>query len=329
MHKNMHKPFNILRSFLGLFLIMLLQACSTFVTEVDGATEEESSVPNTEIYLAEISFPDNKFTLSKAINITQNPGYDNQPHFLPGDNSLLFTSVRGVEYDNPQSDIFAYTFENSSTSQITATPESEYSPTLTPNEENISVVRVDMDGEQRLWEFPINSDTVTNAETSLVFPEITRVGYHVWRNQNEAFLFLVDENSEGNEHTLVKAMRGQKDSELITSKIGRSLTIQPNNDALIYVDKTFEDTWNIKRYDLTKQFSEILLPTLGGSEDLVWLDGSHLLMAKGQDILMRTIDDKYTDWLKLADANSLGISGVITRIAVSPGQNYIAIVVSE
>ena len=52
-------------------------------------------------------------------------------------------------------------------------------------------------------------------------------------------------------------------------------------------------------------------------------------MAKGQDILMRTIDDKYTDWLKLADANSLGISGVITRIAVSPGQNYIAIVVSE
>ena len=53
---------------------MLLQACSTLVTEVDGITEEESSVPNTEIYLAEISFPDNKFTLSKAKNITQKPG---------------------------------------------------------------------------------------------------------------------------------------------------------------------------------------------------------------------------------------------------------------
>ena len=329
MYKNIQNPLYTLRIFLGLFLIVLLQACTMLETELDEASEEESSIPNTEIYLSKISFPDNKFTLGQAKNITQNPGYDNQPHFLPGNNSLLFTSVRGEQANSPQSDIYAYTFESSSTSQITATPESEYSPTLTPNGKSISVVRVDMDGEQRLWEYPINSETVTNTEASLVFPEITRIGYHVWRNQNEAFLFLVDEDSEGSEHTLVKAMRGQKNSELITSKIGRSLTMQPNNEALIYVDKTFEDTWNIKRYDLTEKFSEILSPTLDGSEDLVWLDDSHLLMAKDQNILMRTVDDKYVDWLKIGDANSLGISGEITRLAVSPDQNYIAIVVTE
>ncbi len=322
----MNKKSLISRLFSACVLLGLLAACTTLET---ADKEDAESIPNTEIYLAEISFPTNKFTISAAKNITQNTGYDNQPHFLPGSNSLLYTSVRDVESENPQSDIYAYTFESDSTSQITSTPENEYSPTLTPNGQSISVVRVDMDGEQRLWEFPISSTTVTNADYHEVFPEVTRVGYHVWRNQDEAFLFLVDANPDGEEHTLVKATRGQIKSELITSKIGRSLSMQPNNDALIYVDKTFDDMWNIKRYDIEKQFSEILLATLEGSEDLVWLDNSHLLMAKNQSIFMHTVDDKYADWLKLADAESLGISGEITRLAVSPDQKYIAIVVTE
>ena len=322
----MNKNSLISRLFSTCVLLGLLAACTTLET---ADKEDAESIPNTEIYLAEISFPANKFTISAAKNITQNMGYDNQPHFLPGNNSLLYTSVRDVESENPQSDIYAYTFESDSTSQITDTPENEYSPTLTPNGETVSVVRIDMDGEQRLWEFPISSTTVTNVDYGQVFPEITRVGYHVWRNQNEAYLFLVDENSEGDEHTLVKASRGLNDIELITSKIGRSLTMQPGNDALIFVDKTFEGMWNIKRYDIEKQFSEILLSTLDGSEDLVWLDDSHLLMAKDQNIFMHTVDDKYADWLKIADAESLGISGEITRLAVSPDQKYIAIVVTE
>lgn len=322
----MNKYFLILRFFSACLLVSLLQSCTTVAIDDN---QVDDSIPNTEIYLAAISFPENKFTISKAKNITQNTGYDNQPHFLPGGNSLLYTSVRNINNENPQSDIYAYTFESDSTSQITTTPENEYSPTLTPNGQSISVVRVDMDGEQRLWEFPISSTTVTNADYRQVFPEVTRVGYHVWRNQNEAFLFLVDENPDGEEHTLVKVIRGQEKSELITSRIGRSLSMQPNNDALIYVDKTFEDMWNIKRYDLKKEFSEILLATLDGSEDLVWLDDSHLLMAKGQSIFMHTVDDNYADWLKLADAESLGISGEITRLAVSPDQKYIAIVVTE
>lgn len=319
-----------LNTFLALLLISGLFACASVDNGSSSELKEASdAVPNTEIYLAKISFPDNKFTIGKALNITHNPGYDNQPYFLPGNNSLLYTSVKNLEAENPQSDIYAYTFESASTTQITATPESEYSPTLTPNGQAISVVRVDMDGEQRLWEFPIKTETVTNSDYRQVFPEIMRVGYHVWRNQDEAFLFLVDENLEGDEHTLVKAVRGKKDADLITTKIGRSLTIQPNNEALIFVDKTSEETWNIKRYDLEKQFSEILLSTLEGSEDLVWLDDSYLLMAKGQEIYMRTIDDEYAEWLLLADAKSMGISGDITRLAVSPDKTYIAIVVSE
>ena len=135
----------IISIFSSWFLISLLQACAT---ELPIESEVNNTIPNTEIYLAEISFPENKLTIGKAINITQNPGYDNQPYFLPGNNSLLYTSVKNLEDEKPQSDIYAYSLKSASTTQITATPESEYSPTLTPSGEFISVVRVDSDGEE-------------------------------------------------------------------------------------------------------------------------------------------------------------------------------------
>jgi len=329
--REMQQIIKVIHHISLLFLVSLMFACAN-MDNVDSPVETNEpvvAIPNTEIYVAELSFPENKFTIGKAVNVTRNSGYDNQPVFLPGNDLFLFTSVRNNQEGESQTDIYSYSLNSQNIDRVTNTPESEYSPTLTPNSNTISVVRVDLDGEQRLWEFPIKPEVVTNDDTTLVFSDITRIGYHVWRNQNEAFLFLVDENAEGDEHTLVNAKRNQKNAELITSKIGRSLTMQPNKDALIYIDKTFTDIWNIKRYDLRTDFSEILLSTLDGSEDLVWLDDSHLLMAKDQEIYMHTIDDKYADWIKLADANSLGIQGTITRLAVSPEQDYIAIVVSE
>ena len=40
-------------------------------------------------------------------------------------------------------------------SQVTNTPEAEYSPTVTPDRRHISVIRVEADGTQRLWRFAI------------------------------------------------------------------------------------------------------------------------------------------------------------------------------
>jgi len=191
------------------------------------------------------------------------------------------------------------------------------------------VVRVDEDGEQRLWEFPILSSVVTNKEVQQIFPGITRVGYHVWKNQNDAFLFLVDENSQGEEHSLVSVTRGELEASKITTNIGRSLTIQPNTGALVFVDKTFNDDWSLKRLDSERDLAEIILPTLNDSEDMVWMDEDYLLMARGSSIYMHSIEDKYTDWLEVANSAKTGITGSITRLAVSPNRKWLAIVVTE
>src|SRR5258708_9148051 len=86
-----------------------------------------------------------------AVDITNNPGYDNQPFFTPDGKAVLFTSVRA---GGTQTDIYKYDIAAKTIAQITSTPESEYSPTITPAGK-LSVVRVELDADktQRLWQF--------------------------------------------------------------------------------------------------------------------------------------------------------------------------------
>ena len=58
----------------------------------------------TDIYLFSFKIDQNQFTLSNARNITNSPGYDNQPYFLPDGKSLLYSSDDGFG----QTDIYRY-----------------------------------------------------------------------------------------------------------------------------------------------------------------------------------------------------------------------------
>src|SRR5215472_4877018 len=50
--------------------------------------------PDTEIYLLPMKIADGAITLGAPADITNNPGYDNQPFFTADSRSILFTSVR-------------------------------------------------------------------------------------------------------------------------------------------------------------------------------------------------------------------------------------------
>lgn len=296
----------------------------------DESESDDNAIPDSDIYVAALQFRPGVFELGAPVNITNNPGYDNQPFFLPDNNTILFTSRRGKAPQNEQSDIYAYQINSKQTIQMTQTPESEYSPTLTPSGEGISVVRVEMDSMQRLWEFPIQGGMATNENFEVVFPEVNLVGYHAWVDADNAMVFLVDPDPEGDNHTLEKASRIKSKTQKVATKIGRSLVMQPENKALSFIDKSNDKKWLVKRYDIQRNLAVEMLPAVPGSEDVAWLDANHLIMAKGQNIYINTTDRKYGDNWQIVAANATNnINGEISRLAVSPDQKWLAMVVTQ
>jgi hypothetical protein len=113
--------------------------------------------PDTEIYLAPLKSANGQITVGTPANITNNPGYDNQPFFTPDGASILFSSRRGTSpaiRDNPsapQTDIYRYEIASQAIVRVTQTPENEYSPTPMLDGVRISTLTQDAGGRQLLW----------------------------------------------------------------------------------------------------------------------------------------------------------------------------------
>src|ERR1700760_4851316 len=71
--------------------------------------------PSTDIYLARLRVEHGTVSVGPPVNITDRPGYDNQPSFTPDSKSILFTSVRA----DAQADIYRYDLTSRSTTQVT------------------------------------------------------------------------------------------------------------------------------------------------------------------------------------------------------------------
>ena len=182
--------------------------------------------PATEIYLVAWSFDKAKTVVGAVVNISNSPGYDNQPSFLPDGSGILFTSNR----DGKQTDIYRYDFAAKSVTQLTHTSEGEYSPLVTPDGKSFSVIRTEADGTQRLWRFDLDG---TNPR--LVLENVKPVGYHVWIDATHLALFVL--GGQGQPSTLQLADTTTGKAEVIDSRIGRSLHRRPGTGTISYVSQ--------------------------------------------------------------------------------------------
>ena len=105
------------------------------------------SQPNTEIFLFDLKTNNNVIELSNKRNISANDGYDNQPSFLDN-NTIVYAGTR-----NGQTDIVKYFINYDSKIFINHTEGGEYSPLKIPNKKEVSAVRLDQNGLQRLYTY--------------------------------------------------------------------------------------------------------------------------------------------------------------------------------
>jgi dipeptidyl aminopeptidase/acylaminoacyl peptidase len=299
---------------LCLLFLSLAAICTCTTAHAQTPTPTPAATPPaSDIYIFDLRVKKDEVKLGEPRKITSYAGYNNQPFFLPDGRSILYTSIR-----NGQADIYHYDIRTGVTEQVTNTTESEYSPTLMPDGKNISVVRVEADGTQRLWKFPLTG----SGAPSLILENIKPVGYHWWLDKNRLALFIL--GGTGKPHTLQIADVGSGKAEVITENPGRILRLVPHQNKLSFVHKISDQEWLIKTFDLkTKQIST-LIKTLPGSEDYAWTPSGALLMAKDAKIFKwNPLSDK--DWVQVADFSGAGLKS-LTRIAVSPKGDRIAIV---
>lgn len=242
-----------------------------------------------------------------ARNLTDRPGYDNQPSFSPDGRRVLYTSARGG-----QTDIYQYTLETGVASALTATPESEYSPLIMPDGLAFAVVRVEADSTQRLWAFALDGQIAVP-----LLAEVRPVGYHAWADTTDVVLFVL-----GSPPTLQLADTRTGTSRVVARAVGRSLQKVPGRRAVSFVDKS-DSTWMIRTFDLATGAITPLAPTLPGREDFLWRTDESLVMADGPRIYQWNRGRQR--WDQRADYSALGVS-TITRLAASPDGRWLAFV---
>lgn len=265
--------------------------------------------PATEIYLASLTSSGQTTRVGEPVNITKNPGYDNQPYFLPDSSALLFSSNR----DGIQTDIYRYDILRRILTQVTKTPENEYSPTIAPDRRTFSTVR---GAEQRLWRFKLNG-----SDAGLAYAHRGLIGYHAWISPTRIAAFIL--GAEGAPNTLELIDIGSGASTVIESSIGRSLHIRSGRGTLSFVHKPQGAPWVVKELDPATRRVTPLTPTVEGSEDLAWTKDGAIVMGAKSRLFMWTERDPR--WVEIADLASSGITA-ITRLAASPDGKWIAIV---
>lgn len=237
-------------------------------------------------------------------------GYNNQPAFFSSQE--IYISAQTPE-DGTQTDLYALQLQTRTRTRITQTAQTpEYSPTLMPGGRRFSAVRVEEDGTQRLWSFPL--DRSDNGRSEL--PNIAGVGYHCWLRDTLVALFIVGE--ENAPHTLQIAGTRSKKMQRIAANIGRCLQTLPDG-RLLFVQKATEQTWYLKTYELKNGKSDILVKMPLGTEDFAVLPDGAVLSSLGSKLLQFK-PGRDTDWKEVADLTRFGVTGISRMAAGKDGK---------
>ena len=304
----------------GMLMGLLLLAVAVVSSQNPPAQQAPAPPPGTDIYL--VGIENGKWGAPAPMSVEK--GYDNQPFFDPAGRYVLFTANR----DGKQMDIYQYDREKRTVSQLTRTaPEGEYSPTIPPEppgkpalkRDGFTVIRTEPDGTQRLWQFDRQGGS-----PQLVLTDIKPVGYHAWVDADRLALFVL-----GQPATLQLARVSTGQAETVASGIGRSLHRVPGTRSVSFVQREASGEFWIKQIEFDSKKIDTLVKAVEGSSDrdYAWLpDGKTILMSAGTKLFSWTRGA--AGWTEAFDAAPHKL-GAITRLAVSPKGDTVAMVVAE
>jgi Tol biopolymer transport system component len=269
-----------------------------------------------EIILFDIKIKKDKVIISNPKNITNHKGYDNQPSFHSSLPYIYFSSFN----DDSRSDIRRYNLKDNSTANITTTSEREYSPTLTPDKQFLSCIIQRDNGAQDLGKYPVDG-----GDPALIIDNLI-VGYHVWIDNSHLGLFVL--GGEGKPNDLHYVTLPTKEDTVLATNIGRSLHKIPGQRAFSFIQRNEKENKIMRMDTQTMKVSE-LGATMNKSEDIAWAPDGKIITSDGTNLYFMNGKKPAAGWTPVEITSGLEMLKSITRIAISPKGDKIAVVVAE
>ena len=266
------------------------------------------SQTNTNVYLSQMNLSNDSITISSPNLISPYSGYNNQPSFIDNSQVVFAGNNKG------QNDIAHYSIiEELNTWVNKPTTGGEYSPQIIPNSNNISAVRLDTKGLQRLY----NYNTTTNESKVLI--DGLQVAYYAFYNDSTIVSAVLGINIL----ELVVSDLKKNTNDTIASNVGRSIHKIPHSKAMSYTVENEEKNHDVYMLDMNENLESFFICQLPvGIQDYVWLNDTVLLIGSGSRLYKYDMFGKQ-EWELFSDLSSKGFNN-ITRLAVSPDLKYIA-----
>ena len=273
-----------------------------------ATAEVPAPPPGTEIFLLALTHTGDTVSLGPPRNISNHPGYDNQPWFSPDGATIYFSSNRA----GGETDVYRYTLADGTIKVVLESPTAEYSPTLAGGDpESLTVVRVEESGAQRLWR-------VNGPNPRPLIAGIDSVGYYAWAGLEAVVMFVV-----GEPHSLQHANLQTGAITWLADNIGRTLKSLPDGSAVSFVDKRGSGWWIMTVDNATLEIRPVA-GTLPEREDYAWLPDGRMILSGSNGLYLHTGDG----WQELVTFDDPALQG-ITRLAISPDGNWLALVSAE
>ncbi|NVJ97188.1 MAG: PD40 domain-containing protein [Alphaproteobacteria bacterium] len=274
-------------------------------------------LPGTDIYLAELVMAGDSYSVGAPENITRHKGYDNQPHFMPDGDKILYTS----EDKDIRTDIWMYMVDSGTKTRLTNTPDnSEFSPKVMPDGSGFSVIREESyRGGQRVWRYEFG-----NTEAAEPMLKLSPTGYHAWgMGTRYVAVFVL-----GEPNTLQLVDRETGNAKVIFENIGRGLFSLPDGSGFTFTEAREGGPAKVYHYDIAAERVTPLFDLPGGNDYALMRNaqaplGVSFMAAHGSKIFYR--ETPSGAWAQIADMEGLEIS----RLAVSPDNTKIALVAAE
>lgn len=304
-------------------LFFTLAAAMPCLLVAQDSEPKALAVPECDIFLFDVQESDDAYSVSNPRNVTNRPGYDNQPWFTADSQSFLFTANGKPD----RTDVFEYFIATGETKQVTDSADQEYSPQSSPDNQTISYVTDGATANQSVWFTKRGSEE----QDWLLGKQGERepIGYYSWNRKTGYILYwsryghsirLVHESKELNHYVTGNA---PPSTPHIIPESFYKTNDGPARFSFLHRQANGQ-TW-LKELDPESLAIRPLITVRGSNNNYCWTAGGQVLMADGTELYRWDYKSKETGWQLVADLADHGLQSV-TRVASSPDGSKLAVV---